>query len=475
MKRIDLRLNEQEKYEVIKKLVETNGNKDRAAIKLDCTRRTINRMIKGYKTEGKLFFQHGNRNRKPAIAIDEDTKAKIVDLYLNKYYDANFKHFSELLAKEEQISYSVSAITSILISNDIISPKANRITKKKHKKKLKKALESTSSKKEKLSIEYKLIELEDQHPRRPRSAYKGEMIQMDASMHEWFGGVTTHLHAAIDDATGMIVGAYFDKQETLNGYYRVTEQILLNYGIPYMFFTDRRTVFEYKQKKNPSIEKDTFTQFSYACHQLGIEIKTSSIPQAKGRVERLFNTLQSRLPIELRLRGITTIDEANKFLESYLNEFNVSFSLCQYNIKSVFDTQINHATINQVLAVISQRKIDNGHCIKYEKKHYKLVSESGQQACFYAKTPVTVIKTLDTRLLCAVNETLYDLVEIPEHERKSKNFDTYKNYRTEKARKIPSMKHPWKMSSVNKFIKNNINHYEYSFEENIYSQHNQYQ
>lgn len=90
------------------------------------------------------------------------------------------------------------------------------------------------------------------------------------------------------------------------------------YGIPYKFFTDRRTVFTYKKKNSPSIDEDTYTQFAYACKQLGIELESSSIPQAKGRVERLNQTLQSRLPIELRLAGISTIDAANEFLNSYI-------------------------------------------------------------------------------------------------------------------------------------------------------------
>ena len=88
------------------------------------------------------------------------------------------------------------------------------------------------------------------------------------------------------------MGAYFDPQETLNGYYHVLYQILTDYGIPHMLFTDRRTVFEYKQKKSSSVEEDRFSQFSYACKQLSIEIKTNSVAQAKGRVERMFQTLQ---------------------------------------------------------------------------------------------------------------------------------------------------------------------------------------
>ena len=117
------------------------------------------------------------------------------------------------------------------------------------------------------------------------------MLQMDASVHEWFGNTKTHLHIAIDDCTGMIVGAYFAEQETLNGYYNVFHQILTTYGIPAMFYTDRRTVFEYKKKNTNKIEKDTLTQFGYACHQLGVELKVTSVAQAKGRVERAFQTL----------------------------------------------------------------------------------------------------------------------------------------------------------------------------------------
>ncbi len=113
---------------------------------------------------------------------------------------------------------------------------------------------------------------------------------MDASPHIWFGNEVTHLHLAIDDATGKIVGGYFDTQETLNTYYHVLYQILVTYGIPYQFLTDRRTVFEYKRKNVSSDEKDTYTQFSYACSQLGIDIESSSVPQAKGRVECLNQT-----------------------------------------------------------------------------------------------------------------------------------------------------------------------------------------
>lgn len=140
---------------------------------------------------------------------------------------------------------------------------------------------TAKTKKEKAFLEASIINSEDSHSRRPRCSYFGEMLQMDASVHLWFGSVKTQLHIAIDDCTGTIVGAYFDHQETLNGYYNIFYQILNVYGIPHMFYTDNRTVFEYKSKKMKDVGKDTFTQFSYACKQLGVEVKTTSIAQAK--------------------------------------------------------------------------------------------------------------------------------------------------------------------------------------------------
>ena len=126
MRRVDLNMTEQEKYETIKKLVETNGNKKRAALNLGCTVRNINRLIKRYKKEGKVAFVHGNRGRKPKHAIDEKIKNSVIDFYNTKYYDANFEHYSELLNKYEGIKLSPSVVRSILMKNQILSPMAHR-------------------------------------------------------------------------------------------------------------------------------------------------------------------------------------------------------------------------------------------------------------------------------------------------------------------------------------------------------------
>ena len=447
-------MNEQKKYEVIKSLADhpDTANKDRAALILGCTKRHINRMLQGYIRNGKDFFIHGNRGKKPATAISIEIRQKVIDLYRNKYFEANFEHYTELLKKNEGISISASSVMSILESECILSPKATKAKRRRIKQKLKDQKKAAKTQKELSSIQSNLVSVENAHSRRPRCAYFGELQQMDATPYEWVHGQVWHLHLAIDDASGIVTGAWFDTQETLNGYYHVFKQILTDYGIPYKFLTDKRSVFTYKKKDVLSDDKDTYTQFAYACKQLGIELESSSIPQAKGRIERLNQTLQSRLPIELRLAGVTDINKANEFLHSYIKEFNEKFALPLYGIKSVFEMQPSKEKINLTLAVLTERTVDCGHAIQFEKKFYKMIDHKGVQIHYRKGTKVMLIKALDRSMFACVNDKdIYALEEIPTHEHKSKDLDA--DYKPPKPKKtyIPAMNHPWRRSAFNKF------------------------
>jgi len=448
-------MNEQRKYEVIKGLVDhpDTANKDRAALILGCTKRHINRMIQGYIKDGKAFFIHGNRGKKPATTIRPDVRSQVIDLYRTKYYKANFEHYTELLKKHEGISISSSSVMSILESEYILSPKATKAKRRRIKQALRAKKQAATSKKELSQIQANLVAVEDAHSRRPRCAYFGELLQMDATPYEWVPGQIWHLHLAIDDASGVVTGAWFDTQETLNGYYHVFEQILTDYGIPYKFLTDKRTVFTYKKKGALSDDKDTYTQFAYACKQLGIQLESSSVPQAKGRIERLNQTLQSRLPIEFRLAGVTDINNANEFLYHYIKEFNEKFSLPCNGIKSVFEKQPSKEKINLTLAVLTERTVDAGHAIQFEKKFYKMVDNKGMQTHYRKGTKVMLIKAFDRSLFACVNDKdIYALEEIPPHEHKSKDLDS--DYKQPEPRKpyIPPMNHPWRLGAFYKFV-----------------------
>ena len=452
MRKVELSLKEKQKYEIIKKLVETNGNKERARIKLGLKSiRQINRLIAGYKEYGKEFFIHGNRGRKPKHSLTDEFKDEIETLYTSKYFDCTYTQFTEYLAERENIFLSVPEVGQILRERYILSPRARKTTKKNLKKKLLAEKEKAKSKKEIAKLQSSIVAIEDAHPRQPRCIYFGEEIQTDACIHIWFGNTKTVLHAAIDDSTGYVVAAYFDNQETLNGYYNIYYQILTKYGIPYLFKTDKRTVFEYNKKGTTSDEDNTFTQFAYACSQLGTSIECSSAPEFKPRIERLFESFQLRLIPELRLANITTIEEANAFLPAFLDKYNSKFALCIDNTKSVFEKQPSLQKINLTLAVLSRRVVDTGHSIYFKKKHYRTVNSVGTPIYFGKGTKCMVIEAFDKKLYATVEDSIFALEEIPEVQSLSENFDEILPTEPKKIY-IPRMTHPFKRESFEKFV-----------------------
>lgn len=453
MRKVYLRMNEQQKYETVKELVTHNGNKKRAALKLNISMRQINRLIVIYKEKGKSDFIHGNRSKKPVKTLDKSISEDIVLLYADKYQGANFKHFHELLESRENTKVSYNFIYTTLMKENYKSPKIHKATKKKL---LREKLEKDNPKKTETEIEETVnreMAIEDAHPRQERSKYFGEKIEMDASSYIWFGPIKVHLHLAIDNCTGTIVGGYFDKQETLNGYYNVFKQILMKYGIPYGFLTDNRTVFHYESIKTKTSDKDVLTQFGYACKTLGVNLETTSIPQEKPVAERLNQTVQSRLPIELKLEGITCIEQANKYLvNTFIPEYNKRFALPLKGFETVFEESPSKDKINYTLAVLTSRKFDKGNAIKF-KNNYFMPYKNNNLVCIIPKTECLVIEAFNKELLVTVGDKIYNLQKMESHKRLSENFDTQKIEKEEKKKCIPPMTHPWRLNAFKDQIK----------------------
>ena len=463
MRKVELRMNEQEKYKVIKELVDHNGNKNRVSKKLGISRRQVDRLIIKYKENGKSGFVHGNRGHIPSKALDKSISENIILLYKNKYYDFNFNHFKSFLETKENIFVSYKFIYNVLTKEGILSPKAKKRTKREFaKQKLLKEKKIDLAMNDELinTIISHEINLEDSHPRGEKPKYFGEIIEQDGSIHLWFGEKKTCLHLAIDKATSTVVGAWFDYQETLNGYYHVLYQILTKYGIPYKFFTDNRTVFNYISL-NPdkrTSDKDVLTQYGYACKQLGIDLETSSVSQAKGLIERTNGTFQGRLVQELRFNNITTIEEANKYLdEVFVPNFNKEFALDYKKFPTVFEASPSDEKINYTLAILTPRKIDNGNSIKYQNKYYQPYLDNNLK-CFMPKTECLVIKAFNGELLITIDEQILELKELNRNERFSKEFNE-KDEVKERTKYIPPMTHPWKLASFKKQLqKAHTNH-----------------
>jgi len=465
MRKVELNMTQLERYKIIKELVDHGGNKKRASIKLGISLRQINRLIIVYKVRGKEGFIHGNLGRSPKNKLSANLSNTILQLYTtiykdeNEEYAFNFTHFKEMLEERHNIKVSTPTIKALLWKENIISPLAQKATKRKMRKKLlleSKQLEGKANDEIEEMIDHQ-ISIEDAHPRKERCKYFGELIEMDASSLRWFGNTVTHLHLAIDNSTGKIVGGYFDYQETLNGYYNVFYQILTKYGIPLAFLTDRRTVFEYESCKKKDENKDVLTQFGYACKILGTELKCTSVPQAKGMIERANGTLQRRLMQELHLNRILTIDEANKYLaETFIPKFNQKFGIKNTNAKSVFEKSPSKKEIYNILAIISRRTIDSGHSISFNNEHY-IPGIDGSKVFFTKNTKCLVIKTFDNRLVLSIDDRLFDMIKIKKVKGYSENFDIDRideklSYKPVKY--APPASHPWKQKSFNNYLKN---------------------
>lgn len=456
MRKVKLRMNEEEKYNIIKNLVDNNGNKNTAATKLHLSRRQIDRLIIKYKETGKSSFVHGNRGHIPTKALDKSISENIILLYKNKYYDCNFNHFKDLLKERENIIVSYSFIYKTLTYNGIYSPRIRKATRKKLKKAnlvLKKENQSKSKRELETMVNH-LIDIEDSHPRQEKAKYFGEVIEMDGSIHLWFGPVKTCLHLAIDLCTGTIVGGIFQKQETLRGYYIVYKQILEKYGIPLLFKTDNRTVFNYESlnKENRTSDKDVLTQFGYACSILGTDLQTTSISQTKGTIERANGTFQGRLIQELRIEGIINIEDANDYLiNKFIPNFNKRFALNYKKFTSVFETKPNPSKINYTLAILTTRKVDNGNSIKFKNRYYQPFDSNNHLVCFKPHTECLVIEAFDGSIMVTIDEKVYQLKKLEEHKKVSTNLnEKLEDIPKEKRAYIPPMSHPWKSSSFRK-------------------------
>ena len=398
--------------------------------------------------------------------MDKHFSEDIILLYRTKYQGFNFKHFHEYLIEVENINVSYSFVYTTLMKANITSPRIRTATKRKlAKEKLKKEkkLENKSQEEIEVIVSHE-IALEDSHPRKEKPKYFGEVTQMDGSIHLWFGDKKSCLHLSVDETTNTVVGGYFDWQETLNGYYHVFEQILVNYGIPAKFKTDNRTVFNYVSlnKDKRTSDKDVLTQFGYACKQFGIALETTSVSQAKGLIERDNGTFQGRLVNELRLNGITTIEEANKYLiDVFIPKFNAKFALNYKKFPSVYEVSPTAEKINYTLATLSPRKIDNGNSLKYKNVYYQPY-ENGQLKCFKPKTKCLVIKAFDGSLFVTIDEKIYELRKLETHKKYSKEFDIAPEKKEENKKYIPPMSHPWKLASFMLQVRKAHNEHIYS-------------
>ena len=442
---------DEKKLEVMKMVVDGEKSISWAAAKLKRSEKTIRRYRKELLENPNADLVHKNRGREPANKTDHEL---IWHLYCTRYYGLNITYFCEKLEENESIKISEGLVRLIFKEHDEFSVKAWHRTKNELRKRLRELKKLTKQQKE------VLVQLEAEpyvrttHPIQPRSKYFGEELQMDASIHLWFGTKKCALHTAIDDATGLIVGACFDYQETRNGYYQITKQFLTKYGLPLLIKTDKRTVFEYKRKNEKDMAEDTMTQYQHVCQTLGIELQCSSSPQFKPRVERSYGTLQGRLPFELKEAGVTTIEEANAFLKKYIQKFNEQFAI-RKGIKSVW-VKVTKDQIDSALVTIAKRTVDCGNGIRLNNKYYGTFDSYGNQIFIKPKTKVSVITMMNGAVYAMHDDKLLAMDIIPERQKISDMMDFDMEKPTVRKKYIPPYDSVWRITNSNLFRKKTL-------------------
>ena len=343
------------KLALIKGAVEGRYSVREVSIRLNLSHRRIKQLKRAFREIGENAVIHGNSGRHPANYRDEKLKAKIISLKNSELYkETNFAHFQELLVERENIQISYTTLSRMLKGAGILSKKKHRTEGRRFR-------------------------------RRKRREAKGEMLQGDGSSYDWFGnGQRCTLHAFIDDATGEITGLYFCQNECLMGYLEVLRQTLTNHGIPLEIYIDKAGIFFVNTKKgeNWTVEEMLAgrpmdkTQFgSIVDEQLGINMISAHTPQAKGRIERLWGTLQDRLPIELKLNGIANMEQANKNIKKIIRWHNARFSIPPAVAESAFVPVDASFDLDKLLAVRYERTTDNCGCFSFNNFTFQIDSK----------------------------------------------------------------------------------------------------
>ena len=284
----------------------------------------------------------------------------------------------------------------------------------------------------------------EKHIRKSSLHYSfGEEVQMDAAFWVWFGTEETALHLVVDKATKKVLAGYFDYEETTNAYLVVLMNMIINFGIPKRIKTDRRNSFSINNAKS-SKSKLNITQFGRICEDLEIELLCNSNPLFKPNAERENGTFKRRLKAELRHNGITTIEEANKYLnEVFIPKINERFSYKINPKKNVMrENNYTEDELNLIISIRNERTIDNASSIKYFNNYYLPANvETGEVISFKSGTKCTVVNSYDSKLFGIIDGNTYMLVLIEKREGENK--------RATKNGFKPNENHPWRNFKIN--------------------------
>jgi uncharacterized glyoxalase superfamily protein PhnB len=400
------------RIDVINNLISGKINGTDASKQIGVSIRHVKRLKRKVNKYGAVGLIHASRGRESNRKLDSVIAKKAEGHLKKSYYDFGPTLATEKLYELHNIKFGKETVRGMMINLELWKPKSRKQSKK-------------------------------WHVWRARKDNYGEMEQFDGSYHIWFGDEESCLLLSVDDATGKITHAKFDINESTIAVFKFWNEYFLKNGLPLSVYLDKFSTYKINHK-NAVDNKEMLTQFQRAMNQMGVNPITAHSPEAKGRVERMFQTLQDRLVKELRLAGITTREGANKFLEEYIPKFNAKFAVVPKR-KSNLHKSINKQTkekMPQILSIQNIRKVNNDYTIRFKGQYFQLDQE--QPAVIYKKDPIIVEEHLDGSIkLCSKNHYL-KYAALPERPQKEINVNLLFLKQRKSSTYKPPANHPWR-------------------------------
>ena len=354
-------------FEQVKQRVITQAE---AAARLRISERWVRIKFKRFRLFKEAGLVHKNRGKVSPRRWDIAQEQLLIELLQGDWHDFGPTFAAEKLAELHNIKISREVVRQAMIRANLWQPKLKR---NEHRK------------------------------RRDRKAMLGMMVQLDGSPHDWFEGRAGKctLLVFIDDATSQILWLEFAKSESVAALMQATKNYVQKHGVPQLFYTDHGSVFHVNLNNVDNLKK---TQWERACAQLGIKVQHAHSPQAKGRVERCNNTMQDRLSKELRLAGISSINDANEYLRNsdFIARHNAKFAVTAAQSGNAHaDRQV--CNLDDIFSIHETRVLANDFTITYQKHIFQLHKE--QKTIIHPKNEITVKTRLDGTIRLWIRKT----------------------------------------------------------------------
>lgn len=355
---LEMSAKELSRLEVMQRLSKKQLSQKEAGTMLSLSVRQIKRLLHAYRQKGAAGLVSKHRGRKANNRLSEETKKRALNLLKTKYQGFGPTLAHEKLVEKDQCKLSDESVRQLMIEEGLWKPrKAKKVVV---------------------------------HQLRERRACFGELVQIDGSPHDWFEGRAEPcvLLVFIDDATGQLVQLLFVESESFFSYCQAAEGYFKQSGKPVAFYSDKNSIFRVNIPSTGS--DDALTQFGRAMLELDIEIICANTPQAKGRVERVIQTLQDRLPKEMRLRGISSLAQGNVYLPEFIQDFNARFAEEPRSAVNAHRPLTPKDDLARILTWQETRTLSKNLTLQFQKTVYQIQTNRPTYALRNAQVTVCV-------------------------------------------------------------------------------------